>query len=138
MYPESNIYLKTDLYQRLTDKEPKEGEKVMLIIQKENTPRDELTEDSFYPIGVSGSVSEVNSNGYLVIRTRSRRNLDEVTVYSDHSIELSVTKRLDIEDLEPEVEKQHLEQLKKEMMELASASVGGGSQKLCGPADFSQ
>ncbi len=118
--PESNIYLKTDLYQRLTDKEPKEGEKVMLIIQKENTPRDELTEDSFYPIGVSGSVSEVNSNGYLVIRTRSRRNLDEVTVYSDHSIELSVTKRLDIEDLEPEVEKQHLEQLKKEMMELAS------------------
>ena len=97
LVPESTFVLQTDYYKKMTGKVPNQGEKVTVILCRENLPREELTEDSFYPIGVQGSISEVNQNGYIVIRTGSRVNLNEITIYNDHSIDLDITKRKDIE-----------------------------------------
>ncbi len=127
--PEANIYLKTDTYQRISGKDPKEKEKVVLIVQKTNEDRDKLKEDSFYQVGATGEIIEVNENGYIVIRTYERRNLDEVTVYNDGAIELSVSKRPDIEDLDPEEVKKHLDSVKKEMISYAEGFQWAGAAR---------
>ncbi len=98
--PDSNIYLKTDYYQKMTGKVPVVEDRITIVIMKEDLARNELTSDSFFPIGISGSIIEVNENGYIVIRLTNRINITEVTVFPNHSIDLSIEKRSDIDDLD--------------------------------------
>ena len=118
--PDSNIFFAIDAYKKMTGRAPFEGEKVILMMLRADDSREDLEKDSFYPIGVSGVITEVNAGGYLVIRTHGRVHFDEITVYSDHTIELSVSRKADIEDLDPAYEEERLEKLKKVVIEYTS------------------
>lgn len=98
--PDANVYLKSDYYEEMTGRQPAEDERIILMVEKEEITKDEITEDSFYPIGISGVITEANDNGYFLVHTNNRVNLDEITVFKDHTIDLSISKRPDIEDLE--------------------------------------
>ena len=93
------------------------NEKVILIVAKENKSLSDLTEDDFYPIGVVGTISELNTHGYAVIRTSYRINVEDVRIYPDHTIKLMSSRRKDEEDLDPAEEKEKLKALIKEMRE---------------------
>ena len=118
--PDSNIFFAIDAYKKMTGRAPFEVEKVILMMLRADDSREDLEKDSFYPIGVSGVITEVNAGGYLVIRTHGRVHFDEITVYSDHTIELSVSRKADIEDLDPAYEEERLEKLKKVVIEYTS------------------
>lgn len=118
--PDSNIFFAIDAYKKMTGRAPFEGEKVILMMLRANDSREDLEKDSFYPIGVSGVITEVNTGGYLVIRTHGRVHFDEITVYSDHTIELSVSRKPDVEDLDPSYESDRLEKLKKVVIDYTS------------------
>ncbi len=96
------------------------GERMILIVAKENRKTNELTEDSFYPVGVSGIITELNQHGYAVIRTNYRVNLEDVFIDPDHTIRLMTSRRRDIEDLEEAVEAEKLKNLLEEMRRFAS------------------
>ena len=96
------------------------GEKVILIVTRENKPYAELTESDFYPIGVSGNITELNQQGFVVIRTQYRVNLEDVRVYPDHTIKLMTSRRRDIEDLDAAEEQEKVKALMKEMRAYAS------------------
>ncbi len=98
--PDANIYLKSDYYGEMTGKEPAIDDRVILMVLKEDCSKDEIDENIFYPIGISGVITEVADNGYFLIHTRNRVNLDEITVFKDKTIDISISKRPDIEDLE--------------------------------------
>ena len=98
--PDANVYFKSDSYEKMTGKAPSIDEKVTIVIAKKSISQKEMDENSFYPIGVSGVITEINNNGYVVIRTRYRVNIEEVSVYKDYMIDLSISKRRDIEDIE--------------------------------------
>ena len=119
LVPESNIYLKTDMFQELSGRTPFADERVTLIAAREPKARTELTEDSFYPIGLSGVITEVNQEGYLNIRTKGRVNLDEISVTPSHRIELVVSRREDIDDLDRSEEADRLAEVKEAMKELS-------------------
>lgn len=91
------------------------GEKVIMIVAKEHKGYSELTESDFYPTGVAGNLVELNQQGYGVIRTQYRVNIEDVRVYPDHSIKLMTSRRRDIEDLDAAVEQEKLKGLIKEM-----------------------
>ena len=114
--PDSNIYLKTDYYQKMTGKVPVVEDRITIVIMKEDLARNELTSDSFFPIGISGSIIEVNENGYIVIRLTNRINITEVTVFPNHSIDLSIEKRSDIDDLDRDDAQNRLTRLKSEIV----------------------
>ena len=114
--PDSNIYLQTDVYKSMTGREPTESEKVTVIVAKKEASRREIEHDSFYPIGVSGFIREINPQGYLVIRLTKRVNLDEVYVYPDKTIELTVSRREDTEDLDEEYASERLIALKEQLL----------------------
>ena len=98
--PDANVYLKNDYYEEMTGKQPAVEERVILMFEKDEYTKDELTEESFYPIGLTGEITEVNDNGYFLVHTRSRVNLDEITIFKDQTIDISISRRPDIEDLE--------------------------------------
>ncbi len=114
--PDSNIFFKTDYYRSMTGRQPSADDKVTLIVAKKELSRDEMTGEDFYPVGITGTIKEVNADGYIVIRLKNRVNVDEVTIYHDKSIDLSVTKRADTEDLDEEDAAARLKALKSEII----------------------
>lgn len=95
------------------------GEKVILIVAKENKGYSELTENDFYPIGVSGSITELNQQGYAVIRTQYRVNLEDVRIYPDHTMKLMTLRRAEDDDLDSAAGQEKLRALLREMHSFA-------------------
>ena len=91
------------------------GEKVVLIVAKESKTYADLVENDFYPIGVAGNITEVNQNGFVVIRTQYRVNVEDVYIYPDHTLKLMTSRRPEADDLDAAVEKEKLKALIKEM-----------------------
>ena len=101
------------------------GERVVIIVAKENVSYDELDEHSFYPIGVSGVITDIDQHGFAAVRTQYRVNIQDVIVNDDHTIELVISRRRDEDDLTAEEESTKVAALKKEMKRLAEAMEGG-------------
>ena len=117
--PDASVYFKTDYYRRVTGKAPVQDERVILIVAKEDQEREDFTSDSFYPIGLSGTIAEISSSGYIMIRTKNRVNIDDLAVYRDHTIDLSVSRRKDIEDLDTEEAARKLRSMKNAIQEFS-------------------
>ena len=119
--PEASLYLPLDMLRRSAGRrEVSPGEKLILIVAKENVPVTELQEDSFYPIGVSGTVRELNRHGFAVVDTQYRVDLQSVYLDPDHTVQLSIARRNEIEDLDPAVEAEKLRSLLQEMRKFAA------------------
>ncbi|MBO6214790.1 MAG: endopeptidase La [Lachnospiraceae bacterium] len=125
--PDTNIYLKEDEYKKRTGRTPIIEDKVVLILMKDDTPLNEITSESFFPIGLTGQVSETSSNGYIVIHTHNRVNLDEITIYPDHSINLSISNRADIDDIDREDIEQRLKRAKSKLVKFAEGYQWAGA-----------
>ena len=115
--PDSNIYIKTDTYKKMTGKIPEENEKVTVIIAKKQITRKEMENDSFYPIGISGNITEVSEHGFLVVHLGQRVNLDEIYVYRDKTVELTMSRRPESGDLVPEMTEDRIRAVKEELLE---------------------
>ena len=101
------------------------GERVVIIIAKENSSYDELNENSFYPIGASGVITDIDHHGFAVVRTQYRVNIQDVIVNDDHTIELTISRRRDDDDLTSDEEAVKVNALKNEMRKFAEALEGG-------------
>lgn len=115
--PGASIPLSLERFDKMIGRIPVSGERVTLIFMKEDKTREEITADDFYPIGVSGTVVEVGEQGVLVFRSNTRVDLKSVNIYPDHSIDLDVERRPDIEDLDETVSAERLKQMKRHMLE---------------------
>ncbi len=100
------------------------NEKVILIVAKENKKFHDLTEDDFYPVGVAGAVSDLNAEGYAAITTQYRVNLESVEILPDGTIQLSVSRRPDVNDLDEAVAAEKLKNLLAEMRKFAEGLPG--------------
>lgn len=119
--PDTNLYIKTETYTKVTGKAPAADERLVLLVAKEDLDREEFTGDSFYPIGLRATITEVNPNGFLLLRTEKRVNVLDVVVYGDHSLDLSLSRRADIDDLDPEDERRRLREVKAATLKFAES-----------------
>ena len=99
--PGAKLWLQTSAYRELTGKEPVAGERVTLLMQKQEQPRAALDADSFRPIGVVGSVGAINAGGFMAIDIQNRVNIEEVARLRDGSFSMTVSRRPDTDDLDP-------------------------------------
>ena len=99
--PGAKLWLQNKTYRELTGKAPAEGERVTVLTQRQEQPRAALDADSFRPIGVTGAISEVSANGFVCIDIQSRVNIEEVAVLRDRSFSMTVSRRPDVDDLDP-------------------------------------
>ena len=117
--PHSEIYFQMDEFRNLTKGKVVLNEKVVLLVQKSDAPRDEWTEDSFYPIGVSGIVKEISPYGYICVKTLNRVNLDMIGFDPDGSISLTISRRPDELDMDEQASYQKLQALRSEVLKVA-------------------
>ena len=119
--PDATVFMQTEQIRKSSGgKGVSVGEKVVIILAKKEGKIADLDEGSFYPIGVAGTVTELNRQGFAVIRTNYRVNLEEVWIDPDNTIELSMSRRADTEDLDKETENNKLNALKNEMRSFSS------------------
>ena len=117
LVPDANVYLKSDQYRHLARRYAQVNDRVVLLSCKKEEHRKDMTEESFFPIGVTGYVNEVNPEGYVEIRTTGRVHLDTIGINPDHTIELTISRCEEIEDLDEGVEKAHFERHKDDLKE---------------------
>ena len=119
--PDANIYFNINQVRRNAgDKGLAVGERVVLIVARDNESYRDLTPESFYPIGISGEIKEINNQGYVVIHTSYRVDVDNIEIGMDDSIRLTMTRRSDIDDMSRSVEKEKLDGMLEEMRRFAS------------------
>lgn len=117
--PFADIYFRTEDFTAMAGKGHALNEKVVILVAREELPRNEYTEESFYPIGVSGVISEINPQGFVKIKTMNRVNIDIVGIDPNHSISLTISRRPDIQDLDETDAYQKLQGLRKEIIDLS-------------------
>lgn len=126
--PDSTLFLLTEQLKRYSgNKGVAFNERIVFLVAKENTNLSELREDSFYPIGISGVVKDIQ-RGYLTIRTQYRVNIENVTVNPDYTIHLTMSRRPDTEDLDKAIEAGKLRALKEELKKFFSGASWGGNE----------
>ena len=119
--PDANIYFNINQVRRNAgDKGLAVGERVVLIVARDNESYRNLTPESFYPIGISGEIKEINGQGYVVIHTSYRVDVDNIEIGTDDAIRLTMTRRNDIDDMSRNVEKEKLDGMLEEMRRFAS------------------
>lgn len=72
--PDSNIFFPLNRIKATGAPVPGANEKVMFLFQKK--PEQRFSEDSFWPIGVVGYVSDTSVQGIIIIRTVQRVNVE--------------------------------------------------------------
>ena len=117
--PYADIYFQTPDFEKLAGRGVALNEKVTLLVLKNPQTREDWTDESFYPIGVSGVVSEISQDGYIGVKTRNRVIVDSAYVNSDHTIDLTLSRRNDIQDLDETASYQKLQALKKEIVQFS-------------------
>ena len=126
--PDSTVYFQTEQLKNASGgRGVSVNEKVILIVAKENFDPAELDENSFYSIGVTGVVTELNSQGYASVRTQYRVNIEAVEFKADHTITLNVSRRPETEDLDAEVEGEKLKNIIQEMRAFAEGFQWAGA-----------
>ncbi|MGN0242399.1 MAG: AAA family ATPase, partial [Candidatus Weimeria sp.] len=119
LIPETNLYLQTQAFTAMTGKEPENQERLIIVVEKTPKKREEITEDDLYPIGVSGVVTEINTdNGYVVIRTKKRADITDVTIFADHTINVTATRREDApgDEVSADEERARLDKMKQALV----------------------
>ena len=126
--PEATVYMGLEQVQRSAgSKVVIPGERVVMLVTKENESLSNLNAESFYPIGISGTIREVHNQGYVLVRTGYRVDVENIEVKSDNSISATITRRNDIEDMSDEVGTEKLRALKQAMRDFASGFEWGDS-----------
>ena len=82
LVPDADLYMRVKTYREVTGRVPTADERVTLIVSRESTDRAEFTSESFYPIGLYGTIKEVAADGHMVIRTSNRVDIESVGVTS--------------------------------------------------------
>ena len=116
--PDSDVYFRRDQFRYLAGNIGID-EKVILLVSKEDQTKAERTEDSFYPIGLSGTVVEISNDGYAVVRAGGRVNIESVVINRDRSVSLMTSRRADIDDLTEDEAQQKLRQAKDAVKEFS-------------------
>ena len=118
--PDATIWFQTEeLKKNAGAKGIAVNEKVILIVAKTKEQGEEPAEDSFYPVGAAGTVTEISSQGYAVIRIQYRVDLESVSINPDRTVKLNIHRRNEIDDLDREVEQEKLKNLLQEMKDFS-------------------
>ena len=117
--PGAKLWLRTSTYKKRAGREPVDGERVTLLLQKEDQPRAALNADSFYPVGAVGTIGEIDGSGFMAIEVQNRVNIEELAMLRDRSFSMTVSRRVDIDDLDPMDAERRLTALKDRILAFA-------------------
>ncbi len=124
--PHSYMYFQTQVFRASAGSDVQQDDTVVLLILKDEMERKEIQADSFYPVGVEGTVAEINSEGYVVVRTGNRVQAEDISINGKGSIDVRISNLYDVDDLDKEEAHLKLQKIKENLKNLASRFRGSG------------
>ncbi len=121
--PHSSAFFSIDDLSKALGRKPEVGDELTVIMLREPTKRSEITPESIYPIGVTGTVSEITPFGFAVVSTAGRVDVTDAQSGSGQSgrrLELRFSDRPDVQDMDAELQATRLEQIKTDAREFVS------------------
>lgn len=119
--PNSTVIFPMDEFQKRTGQEASQYKQVAFLFCREEKVPETWTENSFFPIGVTGFVTDLNSeNNYVSIRTTARINIESVEMNEDRRITITSSMRADIEDVNENEERTRFEKIRAILSEYSS------------------
>ena len=118
--PHSNIFFQTQAFRAMAGNNIYQGDEVTILVLRDQQTREEMTSESFYPIGVEGVVEEISTDGYVVVQTAARVDVHQVLVNENHEIFVETTKRADIMDMDSAETHMKLAKIKEGLREMVS------------------
>ena len=112
LVPHARMYLRTALFKSLAGRDPEADEKVTLLVMREPVRRAELTHESVYPIGLGGVIREVSPEGYIVIETGSRVDVESVENTGPDRLDVTMSRREDTDALSGAEDRRRAEEVK--------------------------
>lgn len=97
--PGVHFYFNQEYYHNLTNEEPVVGENVVFLLTRDGQDRKRLTEKSFYPIGVTGEIDQIDDDGNVSIITHDCVDLLDLRI-EDGNILLEMRERTEIDDVD--------------------------------------
>ena len=120
LLPDANLYFQQNELRKISgSRSIVLNEKTIVILAKEKLDLKDMKEDSFYPIGVVGRVSDIRE-GFVTISLQYRVNLENVFINPDQTIKLSISRRNDTHDLDESEAREKLKDMINEMKKYAS------------------
>ena len=120
LLPDANLYFQQNELRKISgSRSIVLNEKTIVILAKEKLDLKDMKEDSFYPIGVVGRVSDIRE-GFVTITLQYRVNLENVFINPDQTIKLSISRRNDTHDLDESEAREKLKDMINEMKKYAS------------------
>lgn len=120
--PHTTLFLRTDRFQQASGRDPVASDRVVFLIAKGDQDAKTYGADSFYPVGVTGTIREVAPGGYVVVHTWDRIEVESVTFSSDHTISEVASHALsDVEDEDPIEAGRKLQILKDQMTKMTGS-----------------
>lgn len=129
--PHSNIFFQTQAFRAMAGNNIYQGDEVTILVLRDQQTREEMTSESFYPIGVEGVVEEISTDGYVVVQTAARVDVHQVLVNENHEIFVETTKRADIMDMDPAEAHMKLAKIKEGLREMVSRFRFGDMMRTC-------
>ena len=106
--PHSKVYLQSEKYKDLSGSAPVKGDQVIILWSRDDDPTVKLDMDSFKPIGLSGTVHDVDQSGFVVIKTNDRIDLKSIGADESGAMKVGFTWHPDNEDYTQDEEKEVL------------------------------
>lgn len=116
--PGVTFFFKKDMFPGQEITSESEGEDVLFLMLKSDKNRADLTQEDFYPIGISGKIESIDSDGNVRIRAKERVDISDVET-DEKTISVSATICSEVDDLPKEEEKERFERLRKDLMKFA-------------------
>ena len=114
--PGVHFYFNQEYYHNLTSEEPIVGENVVFLLTRDDQDRHHLTEESFYPIGVTGEIDQIDDDGNVSIVTHDCVDLVNLRV-EDGNILLEMAERTEIDDVELAERQEHFAALRAALLD---------------------
>ncbi len=111
------LYFQNNYFKKITRQEAAVGETVVFLMLKEDKAPENMTAEDFYPIGITGTIEAIDTEGNVKIMTGNRVNIDTIEV-TPESISVTLTERADIDDMSPEEVANHFSEAKSALIQL--------------------
>lgn len=112
MLPGITFYFKSEIFERMGYTQVDAGEDILFIMIKSDKEQNMLTEEDFYPIGISGRIESVDEEGNYRIHTGDRVDFSDFEIEGT-TIQATASVRPEIEDITPEEERQSYERIQR-------------------------
>ena len=118
LLPGVTFYFKKDTFGTTTVNADQTGEDLLFIMLKGDTPRDSITFEDIYPIGLRGRIEGIDEEESVRVSARDRVRITSIQSLED-GLHADITPFPETEDLEPSERAERFSKMKKELMEFA-------------------